>query len=458
MKIFRKIISLAIMTVLLVSAGQVAAYEPPFEPRAEYIKLVNLDTEEVVYSKNADEECEPASLTKIMTAVIALEEYDDWESEKVTVSKKAIDSLVGTDSSIVGLIPGEVMPMNDVLACLMISSANDAAVVIAEHISGSQKKFIERMNQKADALGMKKTRFTNPHGLHDRGDHTVTTAEDMYILSRYAMGLPGFMELAAEVSYTVAATNKCGDRMISTTNLMMDKLQGKVGETDYYYGDIDRQTIVQGIKTGFTDQAGRCLVSSASKDGYNYLLVCMGAPFMDGEGGIIPENHAFFDTRDFYDWVFEGFSTKPVVDVNRPVTEIDLEFATGKDKLTLYPKEPVTALVPNEVEPSSVTLTPYLQSETVAAPVEEGQVLGYAMLSLSGQEIGRVDLVCKEDIERSSWLYLISQVRKAIASKSFLTGVAVFAGLLVIYIVLAAWHNYRKRNKRRTRRRRNKYD
>jgi len=458
MKTFRKIISLAIMTVLIASAGRVAAYEPPFEPRAECILLVNLDTDTEIYSKNPDQECEPASLTKIMTAVIALEEYDKWESETVTVSRKAVESLIGTESSVIGLMPGEVMPLKDVLACMLISSANDAAAAVAEHVSGSQKKFVKKMNQRAEELGLKNTHFTNPHGLHDKGGHTVTTARDMYVLSRYAMTLPGFMDLAAEVSYSVAATNLCDVRLLSTTNLMMDKLQGKVGEIDYYYGDIDRQTIVQGIKTGFTDQAGRCLASSATQNGYNYLLICMGAPFMDTAGTLIPENNAFFDTRDFYDWVFDGFSTKAIVDVNRPVTEIDLEFASNKDKLTLYPKDAVTALVPNEVEPAGVTVTPYLQKESIEAPVEEGQIIGYAILSLSGQEIGRVDLVCNENIERSEWLFLMSQVKNTVSSKGFLTGVGVFVVLLVIYIVLAAVHNYRKRNKRRPRRRRNRYD
>ena len=258
--------ALALLLVFLPQAGVSAAgFNIDFPTTSAAIELVNLDTGTVVYQKNADAKREMASTTKIMTYVVVSDHIKDLRNTKITVSKKILNELLGTGSSMSGIRVNDVLTAEQLLNCMMVPSGNDAALVLADYVGGgSSDKFVEMMNAKAKELGCKNTRFANPHGLHDPNHYT--TADDLAKIAKYAMGLPEFMQICSQTSYSYAPVGgpDAGKKMptLATTNLLISK--NAPGNTYFY-------TYAKGIKTGHTDEAGYCLVSSATADGYSYL-------------------------------------------------------------------------------------------------------------------------------------------------------------------------------------------
>ena len=216
----------------------------------------------IIYEKDIYEQNYPASVTKILTAILTLEncELDDV----VTVSQSAI-SHIPTGYVIAPLYIGEQITIKDLLYALMLKSANDAAYVLAEHVGGSVDGFSEMMNKKAEELGCKNTHFVNPNGIHNQNHYT--TAYDMYLISDYAMKNETFKEIVSTYEYTLSPTNKhpLKDRIMKNTNNF-------VNPKNAYYNKI-----VNGIKTGTTKQAGNCLITDSSDNGLEFITVVLGA-------------------------------------------------------------------------------------------------------------------------------------------------------------------------------------
>ena len=187
------LLALVILAVSLPSAAA-ASFDPGFETKSDSIYLVNLDTDTPVYQKNEREKRYPASVTKIMTYIVVAEQVKDLENTKVKIQQDILDRLDGTGSSLSGLEyhVDEQLSVLDLLYCMMVSSGNDAALVLGDYVGkGSVESFVELMNAKAAELGCKDTNFINPHGLHDPNQYT--TAYDMYKIAQYAISLPHFM-------------------------------------------------------------------------------------------------------------------------------------------------------------------------------------------------------------------------------------------------------------------------
>lgn len=416
-----------------------AVYTPPTEPNAQSVLVVNLDTDTIVYEKNADQKMYPASLTKIMTCLLALENTEDLDSVSVPVNRSAFDDL-GTGYSNAGLTVGETLSMRDLLYCLMLNSACESANIIAESVSGSVQDFVSTMNTRAADLGMASTHFENAHGLPN--DNQYTTARDLYKLVTYCKDLPVFMEICSSTRYNIEETSQHKAHTLYTTNLMMEPVTG----AKYY------DSRVKGIKTGYTPDAGRCLISTASADGYTYLCIVMGAPTEDANGNSYADNLAFVDTGNLYDWVFSTFQYKTLVNTTEPIDEVKINLASGKDNLLVVPKEDFKSLVPKEIESSSLLIVPDLPDE-VTAPVKQGDVIGTAELMLYGESIGTIDLVASETIDRDAFLYVVSIVESAISSTIFKVVMIILGILLLCYIILAVYLNKRRGSKvRRTRR------
>ena len=206
-----------------------------------------------------------------------------------------------------------------------MQSANEAALIIADHIAGGIDEFVDMMNAKAEELGLTGTHYLNPHGLHEDGHYT--TAADVYTLTKYAMQYPEFCEIVAASRYQVPATNNHAPRILVTTNRMMDRVNGG----KYYYGAVNGSPIIQGIKTGYTSEAGRNLVSLAKKDGSSFLCIVMGAPAEDENGRTLTENYSFVDAINLFDWAYNDFSYKEILSDEAPIAEIGLELAKDKD-------------------------------------------------------------------------------------------------------------------------------
>lgn len=270
--------------------------------KSETVLLVNLDTGVTVYSKNADVKRYPASLTKIMTYIVVAENVSDF-TQKVKIKASVLKPLEGTGSSQSAVSDniGKSFTIEQLLKCLMISSGNDAALVLADYVGGEGgvTHFVQMMNDKAKKLKCKNTHFVNPHGLHDPNHYT--TAEDIYKIASYALMLPEFSDITNTISYTI------GDTYYSSTNHLIDST------TEYYY------QYAKGIKTGTTDQAGRCLVTQAVADGYSYMAVLMKAPYNEEQG--IDEYYNMEDAAALFRWAFQNIELKEIVSRETPVCE-----------------------------------------------------------------------------------------------------------------------------------------
>ena len=415
-----------------------ATYDIDFETTSQAIELINLDTDTIVYQQNADQKMYPASTTKIMTYIVAVEHITDLENTQITVSEEIVNELLGTGSSLAGVREGEILTAMQLLNCMMIPSGNDAALVLANYVGGGDTQvFIDMMNEKAAELGCENTHFMNPHGLHD--DQHYTTADDLYKITKYAMTLPYFMEICSKTYYQIPATNVSPEpRYVYTTNMLIEPNAGG----SYYY------PYCNGIKTGSHDQAGYCLVSTAVKDGYSYMCIALGAPSVDDQGNRVSTNGAFVDTKNLYIWAFDNLRLKTVLSSDESVCDVTLNLAWNKDKLLLVPERSYSTILPKDISETSVIITPDVP-ESIDAPVKKGDVIGTATLSYVGQELATINLVASESVERSEVLHSVDTMNEVIHSQWFQIIAGVIAALVLIYLILALIYNRKKKKLRK---------
>lgn len=401
--------------------------------------LINTDTGKVVYSKNAQDKMYPASITKIMTSILLLESVEDLDATTATATSEDMEELYGTGASTADIRIGETLTMRDYLYAMLIPSGNEAAMIVANALGPGVPAFVEKMNAKAQELGMKNTHYANPHGLFD--EQQYTTAEDIAILAQYAMKNDTFREAVSQIRYTLPATDYADERLLITTNMMMEP--GTV-----YYRDY-----ITGIKTGSLPEAGKCVVSSASQDGYNYLCVILGAPTEDANGESYDYNMAFYDTIHLYDWAFETFSNLSMLDPDTPINEAKVKYGKNQDFVHVAPQEKFTALLPSYVTEEDVQKIIHLPEEPLEAPIQAGDVVGSVELKLKDETIGEVPLIATETIERSKWLYYTDMFQKALGSIWAKLILIVIVLLIAIYIIYAVLVNQKNKKYKKIRRR-----
>ena len=425
--------ALLLSVMLTISLPVYAAeFKIDFETNCTALYLENIDTETVVYQKNADERRYPASTTKIMTYIITAENVKDLKNTMVTVKSSILHLLDGTGSSVAGLKEGEKLSVYQLLNCLMIPSGNDAALVLADFVGkGDISKFVEMMNRKAADLGCNNTHFVNPHGLNDPEHYT--TVSDMALIAKYALTLPEFVDITDTATSDVLGD----DRYLVTTNSMIDPVRG--GDLYYPYA--------KGIKTGSTgNDSGYCLVSTASKGGYTYLCVAYGAPYED-EHGEYYENGAMLDSIHLYDWAFDNLSIKTIINKNDLVKEIRLSYAWNKDTIQLSPAGSFSTILPDDVEISSIDKKFHLP-ESIDAPVKEGDVVGSVTLSYLSQELCTIDLVASETVDRSELISAIEAIKHIVTSKWFIIAFIVIALFAIIYLIIFLILRKKKKSQR----------
>ncbi|MEG0899924.1 MAG: D-alanyl-D-alanine carboxypeptidase family protein [Oscillospiraceae bacterium] len=434
------IILVSALTPLESFALATSKYTPPFELDAKGVFLINMDTNEVIYEKNSSEKMYPASTTKIMTAILALELVPDLEHTEVTMKSyiqnemyiKNMESmkLYGGGISLGGFLQGETITMDKLLYAALLPSANEAAMMIADYVGdGSVDYFVELMNKKAQELGAVNTHFTNPHGLHDP-DH-YTTPYDMYLIAKYAMQNPTFVKIVNTTSYDGGPTNIHDTLQWNGTNSMIKK-------SSQYYSPY-----VSGIKTGTTEEAGGCFISSASKDGYNYMMVMMGCP----TELVNEQNVRFYETKKLYDWVFTTFKVKTIMEKGEILAETGLRLAkdSKKDHIKLMSGDRITALVPDEIDVTSV-ITTFEVPKMVNSPVKKGDLIGSASFILAGETIGSVPLVAAENVEASTIKIYLDKVFGLTETFWFKFAVIFSVTIVISYSILLVLQN--KRSKR----------
>ena len=412
-----------------VSAFAATKYQPSFEINCESVYLAD-ENGNVLFEQNPEQRMYPAELVQIMTAIVVIENIEavgGWEAEaayEMSTQNFLYENRHGT--LLAGMLAGQVFTADELFHAMVIRSGYDAAMTLAKLIAGSQDAFVELMNQKAAAIGAKDTNFTNCHGLHDTANYT--TAYDMYLISRYAMGLEKFRETVAKTSYTCEETDTHNKLTWNTDNGLM--LSGNV----HYYAPAI------GIKSGYSAEIGRNVASYAEYEGFAYYQVNMGAPFELDEG----YNLALYDAKQLYNWAFTEFEVKTIVESGSQIGEVPLELAWQKDHLKLMIGETYRALLPVDIDISSIVYEPNLP-ESVEAPIEKGEKIGTLDLVHSGEVIGTVPLVSMEDVEQSELLSGLKNFSDMTRSFWFKFIVIVLFVLVALYIALMIIRNYNKR-------------
>lgn len=422
---FKRLFSVfLLLTVLAGFAAVPAAADETKTPvpdpdiQAKAALLVDRDTETVLYAKNEHTELYPASLTKIMTALLTLEAVDQGKlalDQELTATASALDGLAA-DGSTAGIKVGETMTVENYLKCMLIVSANEACDVLAEGVSGSVSAFVDAMNARAAELGCKNTHFVNPNGLHDSQHYT--SAWDLYLITREALKHPEFMAVCDMGVAEIPATNLSESRRLRTTNYLLSNWRA----AGYLYPDA------HGIKTGSTSEAGHCLVSSATRGSRSLISVVLGAERVVGENGVA-DVKSFSETSRLFEWGFANFSTQTVL------TELDMladvPVALSKiDSVAVHPDREVTLVLPNDVGPEDLERKLTLE-ENVQAPVSAGQELGSVELSRNGTVYVSVPLVALNDVEASKLLTFWFNVREFFGRTSVRVALIVI-GLLIL--------------------------
>lgn len=447
---------LAALFILCALPGAALADFDPASISTPHVCLMDRATGTVLYEHNARETVYPASTTKIMTTLLAIEMAEDlYETINIGTTFDTKGSATTPP-----LARNEELRIIDLLYCIMLVSGNDAASALAIHLAGSQEQFAALMNQKAAEIGMKDTHFVNANGLHDESH--VSTAYDMALLGRYAMQNEAFRKIAGAATFEVPATNKSKARLLENSNRL---LFTKADKKSYEY----RYTT--GIKTGDTINAGRCLVASAEKNGVELIIGLFGD--MEKGAGSVPSEYRFENAAKFFEWGFSNYGSLQVAQLNlpleftAPVSNASFAEAAG-DGLSVKAdveqdaeisglKEKINALSSNA---GAITATPtYNNGGTLTAPINAGDVVGRVDYSYEGEVFFTAELVAQRsvdeignvvDVDPSASPLLIGDQKPK--GNPFLVWFIILGVLFVAYVVirLAVTSRYRKRHRRRT--------
>lgn len=362
----------------------------PILPDRETAILLDRNTGDVLFEKDADKRMYPASTTKIMTALLVLEAIDRNELNLESSYKITADMLEGlpADGSSMSLKVGEAITVQYLLDGLLVASGNDAAQALAIIVCGDIETFVQRMNDKAAELGLRDTHYVNPHGLHN--DDHYTTARDLATVAQQAMEYPTFREIVAMPQVVIPESAGNVRRVLISTNGLISTLR----YSDYYY------QYATGVKTGRTTEAGNCLVSSATNGNMNVLGVVMN-------GEEVNDSHT--DSLNMLKYALDNFKTITPISKGEMLSEVKVKqgAGAGNDHVTLSTSDNVVVTVENDVDASQLEIE-YDLPENIYAPVEMGQVVGTVNIKLDGEVVGSGDLVADKSIERHKLGFLMS--------------------------------------------------
>ena len=431
----KKIISLIVaLTVFCGSALTAFAATPEPALIGETAILMDMSTGKILYEKKAREQRFPASTTKILTALLALENLD--VNQKVTVDDQTPYEVEGSH---IALEPGEVLTVEQLLCAMMTASANDCALVLGKAVSGTTEKFAQLMNKRAKELGAENTNFVNPNGLHDNAH--LTTAYDLAVIARYAMTNPktsqAFRQLVTTYKYEIPPTNiKTEPRYLYNTNRLLYDTVNKVvvnGQKRVF-----KYEGVTGIKTGYTSHAGGTLVASAKRGDTELLAVVMKST----------DPGRFADCMAMLDWGFENFKTVPKLAAGADMGEVKVKRgAVGRVKAVL--SQNVSCTLPLEAS-ADVLSTKVVLDESVKAPVKQGQIVGKLELYEGDGLLDSYDVRAAEAVKQGGILSYIG-IEDKTAKVIWITLLAVFAALaflMAVYIVLKRRQVKRRRLRR----------
>ena len=426
----RRFLSLFFCLVLIFTLGSSALAAEgdtgDWEVAAKAALLADPDTGEILYARNIHERLYPASLTKVMTALLVLEAVDSGKLSMDTVltaSQTAIDNLP-SDGSNAGIKVGEEMTVENLLYCILVVSANEACDILAEGVAGSIDAFVEQMNARAKAIGCEDTHFANTNGLQD-SDH-YTTAWDLYLITMEAMKHEMFMPICNTKVVEIPATNLSPSRTYYTTNYLLSPMRND----NYVYQGAE------GVKTGSTSDAGYCLIGAATRNGRSLLSVVLGAKQVTLDNGD-KDVQSFSETIKLFDWGFDEFTRQVILGTDELIDEVPVTLSQEQNSVKVHPAEEIECLIPNDIDPEKdITRTVTFTEESVEAPVTKGQVLGEITLSCGDTVYGTVELLADEDVSASRLLVFRRDLVLFFQKPVVKIAIAAVVALIILIIVL----------------------
>ncbi len=447
---------LALLLAVCIFATPISAssFQSQFEQlgmSAQGIYIENLDTGVVMYEKNAHTQMAAASLTKLVTTMILLEKTEDLDARTFEAPGAIFDIISQYDSpSHADIKRGATLTARELLYAMMLPSANEAAYIVAYNLGGGNiSNFVYLMNAKAKQMGCLNTNFTDPCGLDPEN---MTTAYDMAQIIKYMSTYMEQRDLFAQVckttSYTMPAGvgfSTDGEYSIWTTDLLIDENRGDVYYREYTQGGKtgsleDWQNFAAWHQQGDMRFVSAVLHASSTADSYQqqYYPTKAAKP-------------ALYETCILMDWVYDNFHLDNALDTGAFVTERKVKYSIETDTVKLFPKEGLYTILPNESDQSAIQKT-YDLPETLAAPIQQGEVVGTVTLSLAGESIGTVELIAGSTIERNQVLYIISRVGEFFGSLYFKVVLILSAITAVIYLIIFLYINFKHKDDRKIRR------
>ena len=416
-----------IITALSVSFGVSATFADSKVTdtlRSDVYYLQSLDNDTVFFEKNADKKMPAAAFIKLIASVVAIEKWGNLD-EMVTVTKENL-SLVKYDYGIrtASYKEGEKVSKKELIDCLIIYSANDAASIIAKEVSGSLEAFIADMQSLADKVGCTSTKIKNIHGFDEEGQYT--TAKDVAKFMKYALTYPAFSEAISADSVTLKATSENEERTHKSSNKMKNS-----SISDYYHASVT------GGKYTATDAAGECAAIVTNMDGYSYLAVTLGGKLEHVDNDGVKENTCFTDVKNMLNWVYENIRYRVITSPDQHVAVVKVKAGKDTDKVRLVPEKEVSALVPISVTPASVMFEIVEGSveNDIIAPLKKGEVMGQAKIYYAGTELATINLVAAQDVKRSFTGYIMSKISELVGSTFFMVMTILLFIASVAYLV-----------------------
>ena len=398
-------------------SSALSADAPELTAPAAYV--VNLDTNIVVYDKNSDTPLQAASLTKMMTCLLMLKQYQDQLDTITVTAPSYIYDLIWektTNASTADIRRGDTQTLRNLLYAMLLPSANEAAYIVADYMGGgSIDNFVAMMNDEAAAIGCTGTTFADPCGL-DEGN--VTTAKDAYLILRALTAYDVVATVMATPSYDMGTNENYptpGTYIIQNTNKM-------VCNTSYY------RAYTKGGKTGSLGE-WQNFAGWHSQDGENYISVVLNVPNATDEEGGRP---ALLETGTLMDWVYATYTIAPALDTTQPITESRIVYSTQTDTVMLYPGDDMMTLLPREGG-AALTEQVFNLPDHLTAPLRQGDVVGTVTLTIEGESIGTVDLIAGSDVDRNQMLYTISRVGEFFSSTYFKVVIMLTMAVMAIY-------------------------
>lgn len=428
----RKKITLILILISFFSAtitGAVNFYTENLNSDSVY--MVDYDSQVPIVEKNIDKKRSPASLTKMVTFLVTYENCKNINETKFKVNKEILDML-DPESSGSRLKEGEEFSVKDLLHCMLISSSGCSAITLAYNIGGGDvSKFVDMMNKKVSEIGCENTHFENPDGIFNEKQYS--TVHDIYKIVNYAMKNQDFLDIVGKSEYSMFSDER--DPVV-TTNYMIDKKSG-----GKYYNPY-----VKGIKTGYTEEAGKCLASYATKDGKTYVTIVMGGPIHNKNGEKLNDNMAMIDSLTLYDWAFNNFESVKICDKYLPISQIPINYAWGRNFITLSANKDISILLPKNIDKEKIKFEFHLP-DFVDAPLKKDEIIGKANIIYDGNKLSSIDLVSCENIEKNYILVVFNFINKIFTNKIFIAFFILFIILILIYIFWIFKINRRKKRK-----------